>query len=43
MYLGGAGIMSANQKKKVGAGIKLNPIARPSGNDSASNNNSYIL
>ncbi len=29
--------ISANQKKKAGAGVKLNPIARPG------DNNSYIL
>jgi hypothetical protein len=37
MYLGGVG---ANQKKKVGAGVKLNPIARPQAADPRSN---YIL
>jgi hypothetical protein len=30
--------ISANQKKKAGAGVKLNPIARP-----GEGNNSYIL
>jgi hypothetical protein len=41
MYLGGAGMVCANQRKKAGAGVKLNPIARPTG--ATENNNSYIL
>lgn len=35
------GISAANQKKKAGAGVKLNPIARPV--DGGGGNNSYIL
>ncbi len=44
MYLGGAGMIAcANQKKKAGAGVKLNPIAKPIGGGESANNNSYIL